>query len=169
MDQYLPMVGFFIQGEALSWFKWLHNNNLLTNWHSFTQALELCFGLSTYINHQVELFKLQQTTSVTESQGRFERLCNCIVGLNSLDYIYALRIKICRDLTLLNSYFIAQTIGLARLIEDKLRDSKPKQNCFPVHYHHPTTTSSIINKPKGNTFTPPLTLIPIKCLSSSQM
>jgi len=58
-----------MQGEALSWFKWLHNNNLLTDWNAFIRALELRFGPSTYINHHVKLFKLQQTTSVTEYQG----------------------------------------------------------------------------------------------------
>jgi len=31
MDQRLAMMGFHMQGDALSWFKWLHNNNLLTD------------------------------------------------------------------------------------------------------------------------------------------
>ena len=134
LDQRIPIMGFHMQGEALSWFKWLHNNNLLTNWHSFTRALELRFGPSTYINHQVELFKLQQTTSVMEYHSRFERLCNCVVGLTPETilncFIYGLNIEIRRELTILNPYFIAQDIGLAKLIEDKLRDFKPKQHRF---------------------------------------
>jgi len=31
LDQRIPMVEFHMQGDALSWFKWLHNNHLLTN------------------------------------------------------------------------------------------------------------------------------------------
>ena len=31
LDQCLHMVGFHMQGDALSWFKWLHNNSLLTD------------------------------------------------------------------------------------------------------------------------------------------
>jgi len=81
-----------------------------------------------------------------------------------------LHIEICRELTILNSYFIAQAIGLAKRIEDKIRDSKPKQNCYPLHsHHHPATTSLIANTPKPNTFTPASAPIPIKRLSSSPM
>jgi len=172
LDQHIPMVGFHMQGDALSWFKWLHNNHLLTDWHSFTRALELRFGPSTYINHQVELFKLQQTTSVIEYQGRFERLCNCVVGLTLETilncFISGLNVEICRELTILNPYSIAQGIDLAKLIEDKLRDSKPKQIRFPANtYHHPNPTPSFTNR--TSTPTPPPAHMPIKRLSSSQM
>jgi len=171
LDQRLPMVGFHMQGDALSWFKWLHNNNLLTDWHSFTRALELCFGPSTYINHQVELFKLQQTSIVTKYQGRFERLCNCVVGLTPDTilncFISGLSIDVRRELTILNPYSIAQAIGLAKLIEDKLRDSKPKQHRFTPPPYHTTTNPSVTNT--RPTFTPTLAQIPIKRFSSSQM
>jgi len=50
--QRVPMVAFHMQEEALSWFKWLHNNNLLTDWQSFTRFLELHFTPSAYTNHQ---------------------------------------------------------------------------------------------------------------------
>ena len=173
-DQRLPMVGFHMQGDALSWFKWLHNNNLLTDWNSFTRALELRFGPSTYINHQVELFKLQQTTSVTEYQGKFERLCNCVVGLTPKTilncFISGLHTEIRIELTILNPYSIAQAIGLAKLIEDKLRDSKPKQNRFQTQpYHQLPPTSSSTHPPRPTTIAPPATHLPIKRLSSSQM
>jgi len=130
-----------MQGDALSWFKWLQNNNLLIDWQSFTRALELRFGPSTYINHQVELFKLQQTSTVTEYQGRFEHLYYCVVGLTPETilncFISGLSIDIRRELTILNPYSIAQDIGLAKLIEDKLRDSKPKQHVLPHHHTTP--------------------------------
>lgn len=61
----LNMVAFFLSGDALSWYKYLFNNNLLTTWDSVTYALETRFGPSTYDNHQASLFKLQQTTIVT--------------------------------------------------------------------------------------------------------
>lgn len=48
-----------MKGNALSWFKWMYQNHQLTDWHSFTRALELRFGPSSYDNYQVELFKLR--------------------------------------------------------------------------------------------------------------
>ena len=126
----------------------------------------------TYINHQVELFKPQQTSTVTEYQGRFECLCNCVVGLTPETilncFISGLSIDILREFTILNPYSIAQAIGLAKLIEDKLRDSKPKQHRY-TPTPHPTTTNSSFTKSRPNTLTPPSAPIPIKHLSSSQM
>jgi len=100
------MAAFHMKGEALSWFKWLHQNNLVTDWVSFTCALELRFGPSTYTNHQASLFKLQQVTTVTEYQTRFEKLCNCTVGLTPdiiLNcFISGLHPDIRRELSILN-------------------------------------------------------------------
>lgn len=79
--QCLSLVPFFMQGSVLAWFKWLHANHLLTTWKEYTQALELRFGLSSYVNHQATLFKLQQLGSVTEYWKEFETLSNREMGL----------------------------------------------------------------------------------------
>jgi len=123
-----------MQGDALSWFKWLHHNNLISNWPTFTGALKLRFGPSTYTNHQVELFKLQKITTVTKYQGLFKKLCNYIMGLTSDTilncFIFGLHPDIHRELAILNPYFISQAIGLSKLIEDKIKDSKEKPTWF---------------------------------------
>lgn len=80
----LDMMSFYMKGEALSWFKWMLKNLELVYWFSFTRALELCFGPSTYTNHQDELFKLTQTGSVVEYQETFEKLGNQVVASPSL-------------------------------------------------------------------------------------
>ncbi|KAL0367203.1 UNVERIFIED_CONTAM: hypothetical protein Sradi_3610400 [Sesamum radiatum] len=82
----LPLISFYMHRPALSWYKWMDTNQQLTTWHAFTHALELRFGPTTYDNHQAELFKLRQTTTIADYQLQFERLCNCVVGL-SLDAI----------------------------------------------------------------------------------
>ncbi|KAI5410411.1 hypothetical protein KIW84_055788 [Lathyrus oleraceus] len=56
-------------------------SQLLTDWGSFTKALELRFGPSTYDNHQAELFKLTQDGFVVDYQTKFEQLGNQVVGL----------------------------------------------------------------------------------------
>ena len=110
------MVVFHMKGETPSWFKWLHENNLITDWTSFTRALELRFGPSTYTNHQAELFKLQLTTTISDYQSRFEKLCNCIVGLTPniiLNcFISGLQPEIRKELSILNPYSVSQAIGL---------------------------------------------------------
>ncbi|KAL0303885.1 UNVERIFIED_CONTAM: Retrovirus-related Pol polyprotein from transposon.6 [Sesamum radiatum] len=61
--QRLPMISFFIKGEALSWFKWMSSNHQLSSWEAFVRALELRFGPSSFENHQAALFKLRQRGS----------------------------------------------------------------------------------------------------------
>lgn len=77
----LTMASFSLAGDALSWYKYLYNNSLLTNWIDFTRLVELRFGPSSYDNHQASLFKLRQTTTVLAYITEFERLSNCIIGL----------------------------------------------------------------------------------------
>jgi len=157
-----------MKGEALSWFKWMHHNNLLTDWHSFTRALELRFGPSSYTNHQAELFKLQQHGSVSEYQTRFEKLSNCVIGLSSDTilncFISSLQPEIRRELTILHPYSISQAIGLAKLIEDKIKDSKPKypqpQPHNPTHIHPPQNPNNCIPQHQ-----PITTHLPIKRLT----
>ncbi|KAK9121536.1 hypothetical protein Syun_019153 [Stephania yunnanensis] len=54
------MIAFFMQGDVLSWFKWMSQNNQLSTKEALVRALELCFGPSSYENHQIALFNLKQ-------------------------------------------------------------------------------------------------------------
>src|SRR4051812_43459465 len=124
------MMSFYMKGEALAWFKWMHKNHELLDWVSFTKALELRFGPSTYANHQAELFKLKQTHYVVEYQTQFEKLGNQVVGL-SRDvilncFISSLTPEIQSEIAIHKPVSISQVIGLAKLIESKIRDTKPK-------------------------------------------
>ncbi|WVY97999.1 hypothetical protein V8G54_030150 [Vigna mungo] len=39
-DDRLQIASFYMDGPALSWFQWMHRNNMLPSWHEFLQALE---------------------------------------------------------------------------------------------------------------------------------
>jgi len=108
------MVPFHMKGEALSWFKWMHQNHLITDWPSFTCSLELRFGPASYTNHQAELFKLHQQTIVTDYQTIFEKLYNCVYGLSPKTilncFISGLNPETRRELSILNPYSISQAI-----------------------------------------------------------
>nr|KYP71924.1 hypothetical protein KK1_011204 [Cajanus cajan] len=80
-EQRLRMVSFALEGEALTWFQWVHANNMMTTWEAFLQALEVRFASSHYEDPKGALFKLCQTSIIHEYQNQFETLANCIVGL----------------------------------------------------------------------------------------
>lgn len=115
--------------DALSWYQWMHNNNLLSSWEEFLHALELRFGSSTYENHQQALFKLQQTSMVADYQKEFERLSNKVIGLPHgaiLDcFISGIRQEIQNELSILHPTSISQVDGLAKFVESKLKAHRP--------------------------------------------
>jgi hypothetical protein len=80
--RHLILILFFLHDPALSWFKWLHSNHLLTTWPEFLHALEVRFGPSSFANHKASLYKLHQTGSVMEYQQQFETLSNRVTGLS---------------------------------------------------------------------------------------
>ncbi|GKA93441.1 RNA-directed DNA polymerase, eukaryota [Tanacetum coccineum] len=100
----------------------------LSTWNAFTTAVELRFGPSSYDNHEAALFKLKQTSSVTEYQRLFEKICNRVSNLASSSilncFISGMKYEIRRELKLLKPTTITEAIGQAKLIEDKLRDYK---------------------------------------------
>ncbi|XP_058767801.1 uncharacterized protein LOC131641513 [Vicia villosa] len=173
----LGMMSFYMKGEALSWFKWMYKNQELTDWFSFTRALELRFGPSTYTNHQAELFKLKQTGSVVEYQATFEKLGNQVVGLSSEAiincFISGLLPDIQNEIALHKPTTISQAIGLAKLIESKILEAKPKfPKTFSNTFNRPSQVqpsfSPYPTNPKPVPLNPPPRL-PIKRLSSAQI
>ena len=151
------MVAFYLSGDALSWHKYLYNNNLLTTWEAFTRALETRFGPSSYDNHQAALFKLKQTSTVTAYQTEFERLSNCVIGLPPEAllncFLSGLRQDIQQELSILRPHTITHAIGLAKLIEDKSNAQVTTPTC-----------STLLEAPSRSS-----EALPIKRLSSTDM
>ncbi|KAF1865740.1 hypothetical protein Lal_00021740 [Lupinus albus] len=107
-NQRIELVAFSMKGDALSWYKWMFNNNQLTSW--------------------TELFKLRQTSTVTEYQTRFERLSNEVVCLTSeilLNcFLSGLNSDIARELAIQQPFSVTHAIGLAKLVESKITATK---------------------------------------------
>lgn len=169
VEQRLHYVSFFMQGDALSWFKWLHNNQLLTTWDAFTRALALRFGPSSFENHKAALFKLWQTGTVTEYQVEFERLNNCVTGLSADTilqcFISGLKLEIQQEMAMHHPYCISQAI---KLIEDKLNMSRARPFTRPqtpyVPRPNPSPNSPLLPTPPTNSNT-----LPIRCLSNMEL
>ncbi|KAL4592325.1 hypothetical protein LXL04_005316 [Taraxacum kok-saghyz] len=128
-NQRLPLAVFYFTGAALSWYKHLANNNLLTTWPELCRALELRFGPSSYKNHQANLFKSKQVSTVAAYQTEFEKLSNRVEELTPAAirncFISGLRPDIQSEIALHSPTTLHQIYGLAKLIEDKFSMTRP--------------------------------------------
>ena len=156
----LPMTSFYMKGDTLGWYKWMFQNNQLSDWATFSWSLELRFGPSTYENHQAQLFKLRQSGSITEYQAQFEKLGNRVLGLPPEAllncFISGLKPDIRNEIAIQRPYTITQAVGLAKLIESKVNDSKPKFS-RPTTQTTPYKPFSTVLQPLNSGSTPPQT------------
>jgi hypothetical protein len=129
-EQRLRIASFYMDGEALPWFQWMHSNGQILTWTAFLQALETRFAPSQYEDPKGALFKLTQKGSVKDYQSQFELLANRISGLPPPFYlscfISGLKPAIRREVMAFQPLTLNQAINLAKLQEDKLADR---------HYH----------------------------------
>lgn len=106
------------RGNALSWYKWMHNNHQLSAWDVLVRTLELRFGPFSYENHQATLFKQHQAKSVADYQPEFEKTFNLVVGISHEAllncFIYRMRHDIKQEWSnsLNLSYMIHHTLHL---------------------------------------------------------
>nr|GLL29689.1 hypothetical protein KK1_029709 [Ipomoea trifida] len=128
-EQRIDIASFYMVGQALSWFQWMHKNQQLSSWRAFTIALEQRFGPSTYVNHRAALFKLTQRTTVAAYQSEFETLSNRVTNLPPealLDcFISGLKSSIQSELAILKPTTLSDAIALAKLVEEKFQGMRP--------------------------------------------
>jgi len=120
-EQRLHIASFYMEGEALSWYQWMHSNGQLLSWLVFLRALELRFAPSELEDPQGALFKLTQTSSVREYQAQFENLANRVNGLSAPFYlscfISGLKLEICQEVIPFRPNSLSEAISLAKLQE----------------------------------------------------
>ncbi|KAJ0970323.1 hypothetical protein J5N97_023200 [Dioscorea zingiberensis] len=128
-EQKLSIAAFYMTGDGLQWYHWMHATNQLTTWDAFTKQAELRFGPSTFINHEAQLYKLKQRSTVADYLREFEGLSTRITGLSHTNllncFISGLREDIQRELNILKPLNLHDAMGLARLIEDKCNAARP--------------------------------------------
>ncbi|KAL0394891.1 UNVERIFIED_CONTAM: hypothetical protein Slati_4455300 [Sesamum latifolium] len=127
----------------------------------FVRALELRFGPSTFDNHQAVLFKLRQRGTVADYQAEFEHTCNCVVGLSPEAilncFISGLRLDIQWELAVLQPSSLSQALGLARLVESKLGDTRSSRPPPP-----PIRPPALLLSPPGPPALPTRRLSPVE-------
>ncbi|MCI10462.1 hypothetical protein A2U01_0031555, partial [Trifolium medium] len=125
-EERITVASFYLDGPALGWYQWMYNNGQICSWQQFLNALELRFAPTAYDDPRGKLFKLQQTSSVTEYLSEFETLANRIVGLSPSDllscFVSGLKTEVRREVLAQQPRDLSQAAGLARLQEEKIQD-----------------------------------------------
>ncbi|KAF3772000.1 hypothetical protein EJ110_NYTH57288 [Nymphaea thermarum] len=67
-----------IGAVAIEWYCFWEEDFPNATWDFFKEELLLRFGDTTYVNHEIELRNLKQTSSVQEYQTKFERLSSMV-------------------------------------------------------------------------------------------
>ena len=131
LEHRITIASFYLDGEALAWFQWMHANQQLSSWPQFIMVVQARFAPSTYEDPGGALFKLRQTGSVRSYQAEFDTLANRVHGLPPhfflSCFISGLKPEIRREVQALLPTSLPQAIGLAQLQEDKLRDATMAQ------------------------------------------
>ncbi|KAF3783212.1 hypothetical protein EJ110_NYTH32579 [Nymphaea thermarum] len=77
-EDWLQTATLLFDGKARRWLRWLKLKEPVNTWDEFKEALILRFGASSYVDFDIELRNLKQTTSVQEYQARFEDLASMV-------------------------------------------------------------------------------------------
>nr|KYP48653.1 Transposon Ty3-I Gag-Pol polyprotein [Cajanus cajan] len=123
--------------EVIPWFQMLQRLNSVNTWQELTRALESQFGPSPFECPMTELFKLQQTSTVSDYYLKFmasgglspEALLKCFIG--------GLNKDIRRYVMALCPGFVIRAVALAKLYEEKYVPDNGHKN---TSYNHRYST-----------------------------
>lgn len=100
-NQRLTIAAVHLDKDVVPWYQMITRNNPFRSWGAFTRALELESGPSPYESPRPTLFKLTQSSTISEYYSTFTTLANLSHGLSPdaiLDcFISGLKPEIRRD------------------------------------------------------------------------
>ncbi|KAH9681933.1 hypothetical protein KPL71_027145 [Citrus sinensis] len=148
----LHIVSFHMEGKAAAWYQWMKANNLLSTWQNFLLNLKQRFGTSMYEDHQGNLSKLSQTSTVTDFQSAFEDLMNKVTGISEpllvSFFITGLKPDIRRELLFARPTSLMEAFALAKAYEARSEEIKTSSRSWTkwtpssTHTHQSTVTAS---------------------------
>jgi hypothetical protein len=122
-NQQVQLASFHPEGIALQWHRWLTKFHGPLTWDEYTKAIQQRFGPTDYEDPSEALTRLKQNMMVATYQKAFERLSHQVDGLpeNFLigRFIAGLQDEIRLDVKIKQPHTLADTIGVARLIEER--------------------------------------------------
>ncbi|KAA8536794.1 hypothetical protein F0562_029272 [Nyssa sinensis] len=122
-DQRVQLASFHLEGIALQWHRWHTKFQEPPTWEELTKAILLRFGPTEFEDPSEALSHLKQTTTVVTYQEAFERLSHRVDKLPETFligcFIAGLRDDIRLDVKIKQPRTLADTIGVARLVEER--------------------------------------------------
>ncbi|KAA8539377.1 hypothetical protein F0562_026069 [Nyssa sinensis] len=122
-DQRVQLASFHLEGIALQWHRWHTKFREPPTWEELTKAVLLRFGPTEFEDPSEALSRLKQTTTVATYQEAFERLSHRVDKLPETFligcFIAGLRDDIRLDVKIKQPRTLADTIGVARLVEER--------------------------------------------------
>ena len=140
----LTITSFYMEGQALAWYQWMHRDSQLSSWQAFLHALHSRFATTPFEDVAGLLCKLQQWSTVSVYLAEFEALANRIIGLPApfalSCFISRLKPAIRQEVQVLQPGSLAQAVTYAQLQEDKNEDARRI-----LTFRSPTTVPSLNN------------------------
>ncbi|CAM8934623.1 unnamed protein product [Rhodiola kirilowii] len=148
-EQRLTIAVFYLSGEAIRCYQWLHSTHQLRDWPSFARDIRARFGPSAYWDAEVEINKLIQTTFVTSYITEFESLSTKTPGFtpNNLlkRFLAGLKDEIHQEIVMLHPVNLQMAMGMARIAEQKLNS---KRTWMP-RPAFPRASNTVANNSRG--------------------
>jgi len=173
----LTIASFYMEGQALAWFQWMHRNGQLSSWPAFLHALHSRFASTSYEDPTGLLFKLQQRTTVSTYLSDFETLANRIIGLPApmalSCFISGLLPSIRREVQVMQPATMSQAVAYARLHEEKQNDVRrtfrPNPGVSSNSRHQPAPTPPSVSPLLPTPTRPNSSTVPFKRLTPEEL
>ncbi|XP_058751457.1 uncharacterized protein LOC131624517 [Vicia villosa] len=180
-NQRLTIAAVHLDKDVVPWYQMITRNNPFRSWGAFTRALELEYGPSPYESPRPTLFKLTQTSTISEYYSTFISLANRSHGLSPdaiLDcFVSGLKTEIHRDVIAQNPTSLSHALSLAKLFAEKYNSftkpypqtTKPIYNPSPHSLTRPTNALLPTPPTRPQTQTPIPKPRPIRSITSAEI
>jgi len=123
--------------EVVPWFQMLQRLSTTRSWHDLTRALDC---------PMTELFKLQQTSTVSDYYLKFMSLANRSMGLSDEAllncFLSGLHTEIKRDVVVQAHTSMMKVVALEKLFGDRYTPT-PKSNSSPIQRYSPVASTNL--------------------------
>ena len=139
-EDIVAIAGIHLDKDVVPWFQMIQRTTPFRTWNDLTQALESQFGPSPFDCPMAELFKLQQTGSVSDYYLKFMSLANRSQGLSDeavlACFLSGLHTEIRRDVVAQSLVSLLRAVALAKLYEERY---------LPIQKHHTPIQSTKVH------------------------
>ncbi|KAF7806156.1 Ty3/gypsy retrotransposon protein [Senna tora] len=122
-DQRIGLAALYMTGPASAWYMWMSQNQQISTWDAFLEALLFRFGSTLYDDARGALKQVTQVNTVEEYQAEFEAISTKVTGLSEewliSFFVFGLKTHLRCEVLLAQPTSYYQAVSLAKLHEQK--------------------------------------------------